>query len=420
MNRNLTLLLILLFDLFVTSAKAKEIICHLEGRVINRTSKAVFLMKVTTDPRSSFHIKIPIVDGIFRYKLIASAEEAYRLIFDEELAVSAFKPIIIFPDSAAVHMKLYSSEEADTKNEIRGGRLNRAYKEHMTDLANVYKTSYLTIRQKRKDAIAAKSYYTAAYDSLLRMAAAGSEEQRRLYRSKMIDLKKEGRDLSPHGKEISLEEQEVVKKAFIMRYDYIRRNLTPVSYFMLYDDLSYSAKDLPIFHTLAPSVYDVLSKTLPGHPYNLKAGYLVRALKLQAGQPLIDFQAPDLGGEKFQFSTFANGKVTLLNLWASWCGPCINKTRELMPIYDRYKERGLQVIGVAREFKDQQNLIAALAREKHPWLTLIDLEDENLIWDKYGLSNSGGAMVLIDAKGRILAMNPTIAEIEQLLKVELQ
>jgi thiol-disulfide isomerase/thioredoxin len=397
----------------------KEFSCLLRGRIINRTSKAVLLMKATADPRSALSVRIPITGDMFVYKLAASEQEAYLLIFEEELEVSVFKPVVFFPDTTEIRMALYSSSEAEIKNEIDGGALNRAYQQHMTALAQAFKSPYLALRQKRNEAIASKTYYSSAYNSLTLLVQDAATGQRQVLLKELDSLRNNGSDLSPVGKAIRENEQRIVRQMFAMRYDYISRNPGPVSYYMLYEDLAFNS-DAPGIGNLASKVYELLAKAMPSHPYTQRLGFLVKALALKPGQPLIDFDAPDPGGKDYRFSSVAGGKIVLLDLWASWCGPCIAKTREIMPIYERFKGKGFEVVGVAREFKNLDNLEIALAREKHPWLTLVDLEDKHLVWNKYGLNNSGGGMVLFDRAGKILALNPTAKELEKILSTTLE
>jgi thiol-disulfide isomerase/thioredoxin len=53
----------------------------------------------------------------------------------------------------------------------------------------------------------------------------------------------------------------------------------------------------------------------------------------------------DLNGKKFKLSDYA-GKVMLINLWATWCGPCRIETPELIKLSQEYKDRGVEVIGL--------------------------------------------------------------------------
>ena len=66
------------------------------------------------------------------------------------------------------------------------------------------------------------------------------------------------------------------------------------------------------------------------------------------GMPAPDFHATGFAGTKYQLSDF-RGQVLLVNIWATWCGPC----REELPLLDRYyqlrKDAGLRVIAVTTE-----------------------------------------------------------------------
>src|SRR5690606_30127293 len=142
--------------------------------------------------------------------------------------------------------------------------------------------------------------------------------------------------------------------------------------------------------------------------YNALALNLIDAIdNIKVGKNYTDFSAPDLNGSIVRLSDKIKGKVALLDLWATWCGPCITKSKAMLPVYNEYKDKGFVVIGVAGEFKNTNSLVKILEREKWPWLTLVELDKQNNIWQKYGADNSGGAIFLIDQEGTILAKDPT-------------
>src|ERR1700742_2027230 len=54
------------------------------------------------------------------------------------------------------------------------------------------------------------------------------------------------------------------------------------------------------------------------------------------------------GGEPIKLSNYS-GKVMLVNLWATWCGPCRRETPELVRLHQEYHDRGLEIVGLTTE-----------------------------------------------------------------------
>jgi peroxiredoxin/Cu/Ag efflux protein CusF len=61
--------------------------------------------------------------------------------------------------------------------------------------------------------------------------------------------------------------------------------------------------------------------------------------------PAPDFTLPTLSGAPIRLSNL-RGKVVLLNFWVTWCGPCRAEMSTLDALYQRYKDRGLEVLAV--------------------------------------------------------------------------
>lgn len=53
-------------------------------------------------------------------------------------------------------------------------------------------------------------------------------------------------------------------------------------------------------------------------------------------------------GDPIKLSDYS-GKVLLVNLWATWCGPCRNETPELVRLYQEYQKRGFEIVGLSTE-----------------------------------------------------------------------
>ncbi len=66
----------------------------------------------------------------------------------------------------------------------------------------------------------------------------------------------------------------------------------------------------------------------------------------QVGQPLPDFTLPDLQGNQVQLSAL-RGKVIFMNIWATWCPPCVEEMPTMQRLYDRLHHRGLEVLAIS-------------------------------------------------------------------------
>ena len=64
-------------------------------------------------------------------------------------------------------------------------------------------------------------------------------------------------------------------------------------------------------------------------------------------QTSLSFTAKDIDGSKVtSASLFGNSKVTMINLWATWCSPCIRELPELEELYMEYRDRGVELVGI--------------------------------------------------------------------------
>lgn len=208
------------------------------------------------------------------------------------------------------------------------------------------------------------------------------------------------------------------EERFPWRQKYISNNPDIVSYSLFLQHLKYFQAYIDI--DIAKRNFEKLKQENPNHHYNELAKSLLDAINnIKVEKKYIDFQAPDLKGNKIKLSDKIDGKIALLDLWATWCAPCIAKTRNMIPIYNEYKDKGFTIIGIAGEFKNTKRLINFLEKEKWEWTNLVELDRQNNIWQKYGIDGSGGGIFLIDEDGIILAINPTPDQVRKELESRL-
>ena len=155
-----------------------------------------------------------------------------------------------------------------------------------------------------------------------------------------------------------------------------------------------------------------------GHPYVESIEKLIPVYRHEVanvGTRYTDVEALDADGEMKRISTFIDGKVALIDLWASWCGPCRQHSRELIPLYDSFSPLGFTVIGIGREFESDEAMRAAMVKDGIPWPSLAEINDCNMIWTLYGNPASPSRTVLVDRNGIILAIDPSPDELEHML-----
>ena len=158
----------------------------------------------------------------------------------------------------------------------------------------------------------------------------------------------------------------------------------------------------------------VFEPKYPNHPYTANMMSLFRGSSLKAGIPFIDFTAVDMDGNPVRLSERIVGKPAVLHFWSSWCAPCRRTGMEMIPVYEEFRDKGFVVIGVARE-RNISTAKAAIELDKYPWENLVELNDTEQIWVKYGIGNVAGGHFLIDEKGTIITVSPSIEEIRNYL-----
>ena len=83
------------------------------------------------------------------------------------------------------------------------------------------------------------------------------------------------------------------------------------------------------------------------------------------GQPRPDFSLTDLDGKLRHISEW-DGKVILVNFWATWCPPCKKEIPAFMALQEKYAEQGFQIIGVAIDDEDAVRNFAEIMDMNYP------------------------------------------------------
>lgn len=401
------------------SLSAQKITCHLKGEVIDReNSNTLYLLPKGGDARVS-SIEIPIVDGKFDYLLDCEYVENYELSFKDEIMKGAWRPIYFIAEEGVVNFTLYPMER-HLENKVEGGKMNQAQDDYLKLLNTNF--DWNVLENKRTQLVNNGKYYTERAMELRRQLENAKSKNEKDSLGNIVNELGNKKENVLTSEALALEKE--MRQWFVDRnkwqLDYVAKNISLISYGVLVDIITadkrtrlYTERCLQIFEEIYKDKYK-------DHPYTSKIeNDMLAILQVRVGGKFVDFENPDFDGNLVKLSEYVDGeKIILLDLWASWCGPCRRFSKSVIPVYEEYKDKGFMVLGVAREAK-AEDAINAAKKDAYPWLSLLEVADQNKIWAKYGIGNSGGATFLIDKDGAILAISPSLDELKEILDKKL-
>ena len=72
--------------------------------------------------------------------------------------------------------------------------------------------------------------------------------------------------------------------------------------------------------------------------------------------PDICFTTLDEKGNEWTDACFRDTKLTMINYWAYWCGPCVSEMPDLQKLQEKYGDAGLQILGISDEEYEEDNV----------------------------------------------------------------
>lgn len=128
-------------------------------------------------------------------------------------------------------------------------------------------------------------------------------------------------------------------------------------------------------------------------------------LPVLIGDKIPDFPLPTANGDTLSLYKMLGARITILDIWASWCAPCRRENRDVLaPVWAKYKDQGLQIIGYSID-SSPGAWKTAIAKDGAIWPHTSHLSgDETPFLTALRISTIPANFVL-DAEGKVIAKN---------------
>lgn len=119
---------------------------------------------------------------------------------------------------------------------------------------------------------------------------------------------------------------------------------------------------------------------------------------LKPGMPIPIVAYNDPAGKPVSIADY-KGKILLIDFWASWCGPCRTSIPKVKEVYNKYREKGFDVLSISID-KDEKAWRKAMSEENMPWSQTLS-PDMNKTMDLF-LFSGIPTLYLVDREGKII------------------
>lgn len=134
------------------------------------------------------------------------------------------------------------------------------------------------------------------------------------------------------------------------------------------------------------------------------------------GKMIKDFSAKDLHGDEFHLAdVLKKNAYTLVEFWASWCGPCRGEIPHMKKAYSHFKDKGFEIVSFTLDH-EKERWQKASDEEQIPWINVGDLRAyKSPVVKMYGVMGVP-ANYLVNKEGEIIAMNLRQEKLDEKLK----
>lgn len=137
--------------------------------------------------------------------------------------------------------------------------------------------------------------------------------------------------------------------------------------------------------------------------FMILTGSLLGKAQLKIGEMVPEIELPDTRDSLIKLSSL-QGKVVLIDFWASWCAPCRAENPYTAKLYNKYKDKGFEVFAVSLDTK-KGAWIKAIKQDKMKYTQVIDNTGWNSkVAERYFVDYLP-TNFLLDRTGKIVAIN---------------
>ena len=342
--------LILLAGIFALSCSTKNDKYTIQGTIADNDSVMVYLQKPGSDGWEKLD-SAKVIDGNFTFNGAVTMPEMWYLSLNEnELSVP------LFIENAKIDVKIYP--DSVDKSIVRGSSTNDIYMK-----------------------------YVAMDESIMK-------KMENVYNA-WKNAKEIGDTASMKKNDLISEELDKEMKAQLISFVKTNKNTVVSPYLITRNSWQF---DLPELENIL-SVFDTAMSSSTYYQAIEKRIEVLRSVAI--GQFAPDFTLNDSTGNPISLSSL-KGKILLVDFWAAWCGPCRAENPNVVRAWQKYKDKGFDVLGVSFD-TNREKWLKAVKDDKLTWTQVSDLKGwGNAAGKLYGI-NLIPANVLLDKDQKIIA-----------------
>jgi thiol-disulfide isomerase/thioredoxin len=314
--------------------------------------KTIYLMDIMTMKALDSAI---VKNQKFEFK--GKTDSSYLVILTDKMRSSA----IVFIENGNINANI--DTDAADKNIVKGTKLNDLYLAYLNDTESVHAR------------LAEMNQYYRSQQYTPELATEYAEKQKVL-----TD------ELSTHSVKFLDENPGTILTAFILA----------------------NAISQGVGIEIAKNAYDKLDDQVKNTAIGKYLQIEVERLgisEISVGEPFRDLQLQTPEGKDISISDYAGkGKYVLLDFWASWCGPCRQENPNVVALYNEYKDKGFEVVGISLD-ENKEAWIKGIKDDNITWAQMSDLKGWSSIAAlKYKVQGIPYT-VLLDKEGKVIEVN---------------